>query len=174
MVRVGIVGSRKYGNPLLRHDYEEARGHVDPGDARDVESFVLLLPKNWEIVSGAQPKGVDGFVKMYAEKHDRVYKEFPPDHYPESPSSITICPITNQHIVYGSVYNDNYYKIRNARIAAYCDFVSAFVVKGVESRGTMNTVANARNFGRPVHIFESGNYTEAEARHVVEQWVSSS
>jgi len=130
--KIGIVGSRQYTNK------------------KKIKDFIFDLKRkykdNVEIVSGGQKDGADGYAKKFALEFDMKYVEFPPAHYSY-----------NQHCIkeakhYGKPYGVwNYFK-RNKEIAEYSDIIVAFIPKGVESKGTMNTLEYARNVNKMVKI----------------------
>jgi len=147
-MKVAIVGSRAYTRE------------------RDVEDFILMLPSDTVIVSGAQPKGVDGFAYKFAKKHRYSLVEFPPTHYAETPHAAHTCPLTGKELSYGGVYYVSNYFERNSRIAKYSDVVAAFTTTK-ESRGTMDTVHKAEKYGKPVIHF-NGYYDPQEAWYWIE------
>ena len=76
------------------------------------------------------------------------YVEFPPSHY--SWNMHCKLPATKYNKPY---YVSNYFK-RNKQIAEYSDIIVAFIPKGVESRGTMNTVEYAKKEKKLVKIID--------------------
>ena len=67
IIKIAVVGSRIYE------------------DRKKVKDFIFKLKEKFGdkliIVSGGQPKGVDGFVKKACIQFDIIYEEFPPAHY---------------------------------------------------------------------------------------------
>ena len=122
-MKVAIVGSRKYTNK------------------RRVQEFVFKLKERYgdelEIVSGGQKQGADGYAKKYAIEFDVKYSEFPPAHYQY-----------NQHCVlesynYSKPYAVWHYHERNSNLVAYSDVVTAFIPKGITSKGTNSALKEA-------------------------------
>ena len=111
---VGIVGSREFPNSLV------------------VSEFVKSLPDNAIVVSGGQPRGVDGFAKAAALRKGLHYIEFGPAHF------------------FGIPYQAEFFFSRNSQIVAHSDILHAFMHR--ESGGTMHTVRKAVRRGIPVVI----------------------
>ena len=132
MKRVGIVGSRTYTN------------------RRKIKEFVFKLKQQFEdkveVVSGGQKLGADGFAKKYALEFDMSYVEFPPSHY--NHNMHCILPRGEYNKPY---YVSNYFK-RNKQIAEYSNIIVAFIPKGLESRGTMDTIRHAEKLKKLVKI----------------------
>jgi hypothetical protein len=137
LVKIGIVGSRRYTNTRrireVIHDLQERFG----------DKLV--------IVSGGQPKGVDGYAKKWALYFGVRYVEFPPAHY--SWNNHCINPPEN----YGRPYRVYYYTERNTEIAEYSDYVFCFIpefMKSIEeSKGTYDTYKKAKKLGKDVSVF---------------------
>ena len=123
-MKVGIVGSRRYTNK------------------RRIQEFIFKLKEKYEdkleIVSGGQKEGADGYAKKYALEFDVKYSEFPPAHYQY-----------NQHCIlesynYGRPYAVWHYHNRNKEIVNHSDVITAFIPKGITSKGTNSTLKEAQ------------------------------
>ena len=123
-MKVAIVGSRKYTNK------------------KRIQEFIYKLKEKWgnelEIVSGGQKDGADGYAKKYALEFDVKYSEFPPAHYQY-----------NQHCIlesynYGKPYAVWHYHNRNKEIVNHSDVITAFIPKGITSKGTNSTLKEAQ------------------------------
>ena len=90
-----------------------------------------------EIVSGGA-KGADLLAKQYAEKHNIKYTEFP--------------ALWNQ---YGKSAG---YK-RNIQIVDHSDMIIAFLMKGMENKGTNHTISIGQDKSKEIVIVE---YDELE------------
>ena len=134
MIKIGIVGSRKYT------------------DKKKIKDLLFEIKEKYdnevEIVSGGQKDGADGYAKKFALEFDMKYVEFPPAHY--SWNMHCKLPATKYNKPY---YVSNYFK-RNKQIAEYSDIVIAFIPNGVESKGTMNTIEYAKKFKKLVKILD--------------------
>ena len=133
-IRVGIVGSRKYTNKKKIKDLIFELKHKP-------DTIV-------EIVSGGQRDGADGYAKKFALEFDMDYVEFPPAHY--NWNMHCKLPATKYNKPY---YVTNYFK-RNKQIAEYSDIIVAFIPKGVNSRGTMNTIHHAEKLKKMIKILD--------------------
>ena len=127
-LRVGIVGSRKYEN------------------RKKIKDFIFKL-KNEKgsdtiIVSGGCKTGADRYAKKYALELVLLYQEFPPFH----DNWNIYCPKNKSD--YGKPYNVKNFFARNKIIAAYSNYIVAFVPRGVESKGSMSTINYAKKFGK--------------------------
>ena len=127
-LRVGIVGSRKYEN------------------RKKIKDFIFKL-KNEKgtdtiIVSGGCRTGADRYAKKYALELGLQYQEFPPFHENWN----IYCPKDKRD--YGKPYNVKNFFARNKIIAAYSDYVVAFIPRGVDSKGSMSTINYAKKFGK--------------------------
>ena len=131
-IKIGIVGSRKYT------------------DKRRIKDLIFEIKEKYgdgvEIVSGGQKDGADGFAKKYALEFDMSYVEFPPSHY--NHNMHYILPRGEYNKPY---YVSNYFK-RNKQIAEYSNIIVAFIPKGLESRGTMDTIRHAEKLKKLVKI----------------------
>ena len=133
-IKVGIVGSRGYTNK------------------KKIKDLVFEIKHKYgdevEIVSGGQRDGADGYAKKFALEFNLKYVEFPPVHY--NWNMHCKLPAGEYNKPY---YVTNYFK-RNKQIAEYSDIIVAFIPKGVESRGTMNTVEYAKKEKKLVKIID--------------------
>ncbi len=133
-IKIGIVGSRKYTNKKKIKDllYEiKQKTHTEV-----------------EIVSGGQRDGADGYARKFALELGMDYVEFPPAHY--NWNMHCKLPATKYNKPY---YVTNYFK-RNKQIAEYSDIIVAFIPKGVESRGTKNTIHHAEKLKKLIKILD--------------------
>ena len=131
-MKVGIVGSRKYTNKNKIKDF--------------IYELKEVFGDEVEIVSGGCKFGADKYAKKFALEFDMKYVEFPPVHY--SWNMHCKLPATKYNKPY---YVTNYFK-RNKQIAEYSDIIVAFIQKGVESRGTMNTIHHAEKQKKLIQI----------------------
>ena len=131
-IKIGIVGSRTYTNK------------------KKVKDLVFEIKQKYgaevEIVSGVQKLGADGYAKKYALEFDLDYVEFPPAHYTHNMHCKL--PASNYSKPY---YISNYMK-RNKQIAEYSNIIVAFVEDGYESRGTQDTINQAKKLKKMVKI----------------------
>ena len=127
-IRVGIVGSRKYEN------------------RKKIKEFIFKLKTDKGadtiIVSGGCKTGADKYAKKYALELGLQYQEFPPFHETWN----IYCPKDKRD--YGKPYNVKNFFARNKIIAAYSDYIVAFIPRGVESPGSMSTINYAKKFGK--------------------------
>ena len=127
-IRVGIVGSRKYEN------------------RKKIKEFIFKLKTDKGadtiIVSGGCKTGADRYAKKYALELGLQYQEFPPFHETWN----IYCPKDKRD--YGKPYNVKIFFARNKIIAAYSDYVVAFIPRGVDSKGSMSTINYAKKFGK--------------------------
>ena len=127
-IRVGIVGSRKYEN------------------RKKIKEFIFKLKTDKGadtiIVSGGCKTGADRYAKKYALELGLQYQEFPPFHETWN----IYCPKDKRD--YGKPYSVKNFFARNKIIAAYSDYVVAFIPRGVESPGSMSTIGYAKKFGK--------------------------
>ena len=127
-IRVGIVGSRKYENRKKMKEF----------------IFKLKTDKGADtiIVSGGCKTGADKYAKKYALELGLQYQEFLPFHETWN----IYCPKDKRD--YGRPYSVKNFFARNKIIAAYSDYVVAFIPRGVESKGSMSTIGYAKKFGK--------------------------
>ena len=127
-IRVGIVGSRKYEN------------------RKKIKEFIFKLKTDKGadtiIVSGGCKTGADRYAKKYALELGLQYQEFPPFHETWN----IYCPKDKKD--YGRPYSVKNFFARNKIIAAYSDYIVAFIPRGVESPGSMSTIGYAKKFGK--------------------------
>ena len=127
-IRVGIVGSRKYEN------------------RKKIKEFIFKLKTDKGadtiIVSGGCKTGADKYAKKYALELGLQYQEFPPFHETWN----IYCPKDKRD--YGKPYNVKNFFARNKIIAAYSDYIVAFIPRGVESPGSISTINYAKKFGK--------------------------
>ena len=133
-IKIGIVGSRSYTNK------------------QKIKDLIFEIREKYgdevEIVSGGQKEGADGLAKKFALEFDMIYVEFPPVHYNHN----IHCKLSAKH--YNKPYYvTNYFK-RNKQIAEYSDIIVAFIPKGVNSRGTMNTIHHAEKLKKMIKILD--------------------
>jgi hypothetical protein len=131
MINVGIVGARIYTD---KKKVEEA-----------VDKCIEKYGKDICIVSGGAI-GADTLGKIVALEKGLNYKEYNPAH--------TIC---NEYSgkpkeFYDKPYNVKHYFERNSFIAEDSQILFAFIPKGHQSNGTMDTVGKARKLNKPVII----------------------
>ena len=131
-MKVAIVGSRQYTNK------------------RRIQEFIYKLKEKYgdelEIVSGGQKEGADGYARKYAIEFDVKYSEFPPAHYQY-----------NQHCIlesynYGRPYAVWHYHNRNKEIVNHSDVITAFIPKGITSKGTNSTLKEAEKVNKKTVI----------------------
>lgn len=132
IVRIGIVGSRRYSDKIK------------------IKDFIFKLREkyedNIEIVSGGCKFGADKFAKKFALEFGMKYIEFPPAHEPHNIYCI------KEAFRYGKQYFvGNFFK-RNKEIAEYSDKIIAFIPEGIVSNGTMSTVNCAKKMKKQVLI----------------------
>ena len=135
--KIGIVGSRRYTN------------------TRRIREVIYDLKERFGdklvIVSGGQPKGVDGYAKKWALYFNVKYVEFPPAHYNWNQYCI------KEAYDYGKPYRVYYYNNRNTEIAEYSEYVFCFIpdfMKSIEeSRGTYDTYKKAKKLGKVLSVF---------------------
>lgn len=137
MVTVVIVGSRRWADP------------------EDIFRLMDAMPPGTEFVSGGQPKGVDGWVKAHALARGLKYNEVPPDHYSENKHCLHTCPLTGERIIYGRVYQVQFYHIRNERMVVYAQQRGgfAFIFNCKDSKGADSFIGFAKKHRLSHHIF---------------------
>ena len=133
-LRVAIVGSRKYEN------------------RQKIKKFIFKL-KNEKgadtiIVSGGAKYGADRYAKKYALELGLQYQEFPPQH----DTCNIYCPKDKND--YDKPFSVKNFFVRNKIIAAYSEYVVAFVPRGVESNGAMSTINYAKKFGKKTLVID--------------------
>ena len=133
IIRIGIVGSREYEN------------------RRKIKDTIYKLNQkfgigNVEIVSGGCPHGADKYAKKYALELECHYKEFNPSHTQKNFYSAM------PEAFYDKRYHVQNFFHRNKFIAKYVDYLFAFIPEGIDSKGTMHTVKQAKTLGKNVII----------------------
>lgn len=113
---MGVVGSREWPDRDFVFDM--------------ITTYLEKYPTVDTIVSGGQPKGVDGWAKNYTEKYDIGYIEHPPAHWLDKDAP---------H--YREYHVSNFFE-RNSAIADDSDVLLAFCYQN--SNGTMDTFNKAR------------------------------
>lgn len=112
---LGIVGSRNWPNKAFVFE--------------KIDEYLKIYPSIEELVSGAQPKGVDGWAAEYASTNDIPIIEHLPAHWYDTDDER-----------YKPYHVRNYIE-RNTLIADDSDVLLAFCWN--ESRGTMDTYKKA-------------------------------
>ena len=133
-LRVGIVGSRKYEN------------------RRKIKEFIFKL-KNEKgtdtiVVSGGCKTGADRYAKKYALELGLQYQEFPPFH----DNWNIYCPKNKSD--YGKPYNAKNFFARNKIIAAYSQYVVAFIPRGVSPLHATSIVNYAKKYGKKTLVID--------------------
>lgn len=131
-MKLAIVGSRSFTN--LEKVQTVLAKYIDQYG----ESLI--------VISGGA-KGADKIGKDLAIYNGLQYVEFPPAFKPHN----QYCLLPAEK--YWKPYNVGHFFERNTLIAEYADHVAAFVLEGVRSNGTMDTVNKAKDMGKPVFIF---------------------
>lgn len=134
---VAVVGSRKVR------------------DEKPVREVLDTLPDGTEIVSGGQPKGVDGIVDELVRheapyKDDFTYTVFPPKHYDPAERGWDQGMLGEDVEEYGKEYDKKHYRSRNLEICLAADKMVAIKKRGAKNRGT----------GIAVRMFEEVNGEE--------------
>jgi len=132
MIKIGIVGSRKY------HDYHKVEHIVD----QCIEKYGI---DNVCVVSGGAI-GADTLGKLVALNKKMKYIEYNPAHEQWNEHS------GKPKEWYGKAYNVANYFERNSFIAEESTLLFAFIPAGHQSNGTMNTVNKAKKLNKPVFI----------------------
>jgi len=134
VIKVGIVGSRRYEN------------------RRKIKEFIFKLKtdkgSDTIIVSGGCKTGADKYVKKYALELGLQYQEFPPQHEHWN----IYCPKNKKD--YSKPYNVKNFFARNKIIAIYSQYVVAFIPRGIESKGSMSTINYAKKFGKNTLVID--------------------
>ena len=133
-LRVGIVGSRKYEN------------------RKKIKDFIFKL-KNEKgtdtiIVSGGCKTGADRYAKKYALELGLQYQEFPPFH----DNWNIYCPKNKKD--YSKPYNAKNYFARNKIVAAYSEYLVAFIPQGDKSLHAKSTIEYAKKFGKKTIVID--------------------
>ena len=113
ILKVGIVGSRKYEN------------------RQKIKQFIFKLKRekgpDTVIVSGGCPRGADYYAKKYALELGLQYEEYPPFHEVHN----LYCTMPESR--YGKPYSIKNFHARNKIIAGTSDIIVAFIPEGIES-----------------------------------------
>ncbi len=129
-IKIGMVGSRIYGNETK------------------VKKIIYELKKKYgeelEIVSGGQPKGLDGYAKRFALEFGIEYVEFPPVHFEWN----QWCKMPSY--LYSKSYKVSNFFARNKQVADYVDLLMAFIPIGHNSPGTESTIKFAEKQNKTV------------------------
>ena len=135
-IRIAVVGSREYSKVWRIK--------------KALRTWKKKFGDRLIIVSGGAHRGADKIVKDLIEKDaecsDVEYEEFPPRH--QNYNDYCIFPKDE----YGQDYYIGNFFERNSEIAFRCDYLFAFVPKGVEAKGTNDTIEKAKNFGKKVKV----------------------
>lgn len=134
---VAVVGSREVGSdkPVRR-----VLDSLDPGTV---------------VVSGGQPRGVDGFVDELL-RHEAPYKDelgyevYPPKHYSPEEYGWDEGMLGQDAGKYGQEYHKKHYRERNLKICLAADKMVAIKKDGAKNKGT----------GIAVRMFEEVNGEE--------------
>ena len=122
--KIAIVGSRSYPKK------------------QDIADYIVKLGKNVEIVSGGQPKGVDGWAKQCALEQELNYTEFTPAHYPRNNYSRNYTK---------KKYNIKNYFERNTEIVKFSDKITVFMQE--ESPGSMHVLRECHRLKKEHEVF---------------------
>lgn len=131
MIKIGIIGSRKYRDRL---PVENA-----------VDACIHKYGKDICIISGGAI-GADRLGKIVALDKNLNYIEYNPAH--EEWNEYSGMPKD----WYGKPYNVKNYFERNSLIAEKCNLLLAFIPAGHISNGTNDTIGKVRKLNKPVII----------------------
>lgn len=134
MIKIGIIGSRKW------MDQQSVEVVVD-------KCIKKYGAENICIISGGA-KGADYLGKVVALEKKLKYIEYNPAH--ENYNQYSGKPVE----FYGKPYKVQNYFERNSFIAEDSDLLFAFIPKGHQSNGTMDTVTKAKKLNKPYFIIE--------------------
>ena len=133
-LRVGIVGSRKYEN------------------RKKIKDFIFKLKNNKGIdtvvVGNGSKNGAARYVKKYTLEFGLQYQEFPPFH----DNWNIYCPKNKSD--YGKPYNAKNYFARNKIVAAYSNYLVAFISRGDKSLHAKSTIEYAKKFGKKTIVID--------------------
>ena len=131
-MKIGIVGSREYQN------------------FRKVKDTIFKLKEKFGndliITSGGAKDGADRYAKKYAIELGCKYIEYNPAHTPKNLYSAL------SENYYGKKYSPKNFFHRNKMIAAYSDYIIAFIPKDAISKGTENTIKETKKLNKRVVI----------------------
>ena len=131
-MKVAIIGSRQYEN------------------TRKIKETLTELKKKFSddliIISGGAKDGADKFARKFALEFGIKYKEFNPAHTTKNLYSA----MSDNY--YNKTYHVSQFHHRNMLIARDCDVMMAFIPNGIESKGSMSAIKNAKKLNKPVTI----------------------
>ena len=131
-MKIGIVGSREYQN------------------FRKVKDTIFKLKEKFGndliITSGGAKDGADRYANKYAIELGCKYIEYNPAHTPKNLYSAL------SENYYGKKYSPKNFFHRNKMIAAYSDYIIAFIPKDAISKGTENTIKETKKLNKRVVI----------------------
>ena len=131
-MKIGIVGSRKYEKK------------------RSIKDFIFRIKEKYgesvTIVSGGCKDGADKYAKKYTLELGLQYEEYPPAHFPHN----LYCGLPESR--YGKQYSPKNYHVRNKIIASVSEMVVAFIPEGIKSKGSLDTIKQAKKQGKKVKI----------------------
>jgi len=131
-MKVAIIGSRQYEN------------------TRKIKDTLFQLKQKFGddliIVSGGAKDGADKFARKFALEFGIKYKEFNPAHTTKNLYSA----MSDNY--YNKTYHVSQFHHRNMLIAKDCDVMMAFIPDGIESKGSMSAIKNAKKVNKPVTI----------------------
>ena len=131
-MKIAIVGSRKYEKK------------------RSIKDFIFRIKEKYgesvTIVSGGCKDGADKYAKKYAIEFGLQYEEYPPAHHPHN----LYCVLPSNR--YGKEYSIKHYFVRNKIIASVSEMVVAFIPEGIKSKGSLDTIRQAKKQGKKVKI----------------------
>ena len=131
-MKIAIVGSRKYEKK------------------RSIKDFIFRIKEKYgdtiTIVSGGCKDGADRYAKKYAIEFGLQYEEYPPAHFPHN----LYCVLPENR--YGKEYSIKHFFVRNKIIANVSDMVIAFIPEGKKSKGSLDTIKQAKKQGKKVKI----------------------
>ena len=133
-MKLSVIVSRRYENKKKIKDF--------------IFKVKQLYGEDTTIVSGGCKTGADRYAKKYALELGLQYQEFPPFH----DNWNIYCPKNKSD--YGKPYNVKNFFARNKIIAAYSNYIVAFVPRGVESKGSMSTINYAKKFGKKTIVID--------------------
>ena len=131
-MKIAIIGSRRYENK------------------KKIKDFVFKLKNEFGdktiIVSGGAKDGADRYAKKYAIEFGLQYEEYPPAHHAHN----LYCVLPENR--YGKEYSIKHFFVRNKIIANVSDMVIAFIPEGKKSKGSLDTIKQAKKQGKKVKI----------------------
>ena len=131
-MKIAIVGSRKYEKK------------------RSIKDFIFRIKEKYgdtiTIVSGGCKDGADRYAKKYAIEFGLQDEEYQPAHHAHN----LYCVLPENR--YGKEYNIKHFFVRNKIIANVSDMVIAFIPEGKKSKGSLDTIKQAKKQGKKVKI----------------------